>query len=206
MLFELLRRGLFFDKDGSGSGGKTDDSPEEKADKSDDSKAGDEKEKSKAQEKTFTQAELDQIVKDRLDRERKKHDAETEKARKSAEEEALTKNQEWQKLAEQRSKDLEAIAKEKADLEPFKEQADKYRKALDGQLAKVKEKLPKYLLPLIEKMDPVEAMDYITEHAEELGAKPLTYSETPEGREKKVTDEEKKEAQKASGTLITRTF
>lgn len=198
--------GLYFDKDDSGSGGKTDDSTEEKTDKSADSKAGDEKEKSKAQEKTFTQTELDQIVKDRLDRERKKHETEAEKARKDAEAAALEKNQEWQKLAEQRAKDNETLAKEKTELEPFKEQADRYRKALEGQLAKVKEKLPKYLLPLIEKMDPVEAMDYITEHAEELGAKPLTYSETPEGKERKLNDEDKKKAEQASSSLITRTF
>jgi len=59
---------------------------------------------------------------------------------------------------------------------------------------------------LIEKLDPVEAMAYITEHAEELGAKPSTYSETPDGKEKKVTDDDKKEAQKASTSVITRSF
>ena len=132
-----------------------------------------------------------------------KAEGEAEIVRKKAEEAALVKNQEWQQLAEKRAAELE---KQKTELEPFKEQAEKYKAALDAQLTKVKEKLPKYLLPLIENMDPVEAMAYITEYAEELGAKPLTYSETPEGREKKVNDEEKKEAQKASGALITRTF
>ena len=78
MLFDLFRMrgmpismGWFFDKEGSGgAGGTTEDSAEDKTDdKSDESKAGDEKTKAKAkaEEKTFSQAELDQIVKDRLD-------------------------------------------------------------------------------------------------------------------------------------------
>jgi len=217
MLFDLLRRwpismGWYFDKDEAGSGGKTEDGAEEKDGKekseSDESKAGDEKDQAKA-EKKFSQAELDQIVKDRLERERKKSESAAEKARKDAEAAALEKNQEWQKLAETRATELAALAKEKEELEPFKEKADKYEKALKGQLAKVKPTLPKYLLPLIEKMDPVEAMDYITEHAEELGAKPSAfqaYSETPEGKERKLNDEDKKRAEQASGTLITRVF
>jgi DNA repair exonuclease SbcCD ATPase subunit len=209
MLFDwLLRRGWLFNKDESGAGGTTDDSAEDKSEKTDESKAGDEKDKAKAKkdEKTFTQAEIDQIVKDRLERERKKHEADAEKARKDAEAAALEKNQEWQKLAEARAKDLETLTKEKSELEPFKEQAEKYKAALEAQLARVKEKLPKHLLPLIDKLDPVEAMAYITEHGEELGAKPQTYGETPEGKERKLTDEDKKRAEQASGTLIARTF
>lgn len=216
MRFDLLRRwpismGWYFDKDDSGAGGKTDDSAEDKSEKekskTDESKAGDEKDKGKAQEeKKFSQAELDAIIDDRLKRERKKSDDAAEKARRKAEEEALTKNQEWQKLAETRATELENLTKEKAELEPFKEQASKYKKALDDQLTKIKEKLPKHILPLIEKLDPVEAMAYITEHADALGAKPLTYSETPDHKEKKVSDEETKQAQQASSILITRTF
>ncbi|OGR31696.1 MAG: hypothetical protein A2139_07565 [Desulfobacca sp. RBG_16_60_12] len=213
-MFDLLRRwpismGWYFDKDEAGSGGKTDDSAEDKSDdKTDESKAGDDQDKAKAKkdEKTFTQAELDQIIKDRLEREHKKSESAAEKARKDAEAAALEKNQEWQKLAETRATELAALAKEREELEPFKEQAEKYRTALDVQLAKVKEKLPKYLLQLIEKLDPVEAMAYITEYAEELGAKPNTYSETPEGKEKKVSDEDKQKSQKASADLVTRNF
>jgi len=214
MLFDLLRRswfGLYFDKDESGSGGGTDDSAEDKADKKEESaesKAGDDKGKSKAkkEEKTFTQAELDAIIDDRLKRERKKADDATEKARKAAEEEALKKNQEWQKLAETRATEIDTLTKEKTDLEPFKEQAEKYRTALTAILEKQKKSLPKFVLPLIEKMDPVEAMQYITEHAEELGAKPETYGETPDGKERKLNDDDKQKSKEASTSVITRSF
>lgn len=212
MLFNLLRKwpismGWYFDKDESGAGGKPEDGAEDGPEK-DPSKAGDDKDKAKAkkEEKTFTQAELDAIIDDRLKRERKKSEDATEKARRAAEEESLKQNQQWQQLAETRAKEIDTLAKEKTELEPFKEQAEKYKKALDDQLAKIKEKLPKHLLPLIEKLDPVEAMAYITENAEALGAKPLTYSETPDHKEKKVSEEEKKEAQRASSNLLTRTF
>ena len=206
MLFDLLRRGWYFDKDG-GAGGAPGDGTEEDPAK-DPSDAGDDKDKGKAgkDEKTFTQAELDQIVKDRLERERKKHEADAEKARKQAEAAALEKNQEWQKLAETRAQELADLAREKDELAPYKEQAEKYRAALDAQLAKAKEKLPKHILPLIEKLDPVEAMAYITEHAEELGAKLSTFSETPDPRQKKVSDDDKKEAQRASSTVISQSF
>jgi small-conductance mechanosensitive channel len=214
MLFDrssLLRSvGLYFDKDG-GSGGAQD--PEDL--KTDDGAGGDDAGKAgkKETEIVFT-PEQEKLIGKRLrearekEREKAKADIEAEgaKAKKEAEDAALAKNQEWQTLAEKRAADLADLAKEKAELEPFKEQAERYKKALDDQLAKVKEKLPKYLLPLIEKMDPVEAMAYITEHAEELGAKPGTYGETPEGKERKLNDKDKQEAQKASSTLITRTF
>jgi len=212
MLFDRssLRRvvGLYFDKNDGGAGGtKPDDSAEDKSKEkeSDESKAGDDKGQAK-DEKKFSQAELDAIIDDRLKRERKKSEDAAEKARKAAEEEALKKNQEWQELAETRATELESLAKEKAELEPFKEQAEKYKAALNDQLAKVKEKLPKYLLPLIEKMDPVEAMAYITEHAEEIGAGPETYGETPKSKEKKVSDDDKKQSQKSVSDVITRSF
>ena len=214
-MFDLIRRwpismGWYFDKDESGAGGTTDDSAEDKSDdKSDDkkdkSKAGDEKTDPKA-EKKFSQAELDQIVKERLDRERKKSESAAEKARREAEEAALAKNQEWQQLAEKRAKDLEALTREKAELEPFKEQADKYKAALNAQLKTIREKLPDYLQEVVDKMDPVEAMDYITKHADKIGAKLSTYSETPEGKEKKVSSEDEKQSQQTSGSIITRVF
>ena len=209
MFFDLLRMltmGLHFDKDGGGSDNTDDGTEDESKEKEDESKAGDDDKAKEKAEKKFSQAELDQIVKDRLERERKKSEAAAEKARKEAEDAALAKNQEWQKLAETRAEEIATLAKEKAELESTREQAERYKTALDAQLAERKKTLPKFLLPLIEKMDPVEAMQYITDHAEELGAKPDTYEETPDGKKKKLSEEDKKDAQKASSTVITRVF
>lgn len=216
MLFDWMRlwKILYFDKDADSSGGGgTEDSAGDDADKkkdgsAEDQKAGDDKDKSKAkeEEKLFTQAQLDALIDDRLKRERKKAEGEAEKARKKAEADALKDNQEWQKLAESRQTEIDDLTKEKAELEPFKDQAEKYKKALDSILAAQKKDLPKHIVELLEKMDPVEAMEYITKHAKDLGAKPGTYRETPDGKERSLKDEDKKEAEKASGTVITRNF
>ncbi|MGH9426031.1 MAG: hypothetical protein ACRD2L_06990 [Terriglobia bacterium] len=211
MLFDWLRTLLYFDKDPDASGGGTDDSSGDDADKkegsAEDPNAGDDKDKAKAkEEKVYSKAETELIVEERLKRERKKAADEAEKARKKAEADALTKNQEWQKLAESRQTEIDDLTNAKTELEPFKDQAEKYKKALDSILAAQKKDLPKHIVELLEKMDPVEAMEYITKHAKDLGVKPSTYSETPDGKEKKVSDDDKKEAQKAADTVITRVF
>jgi len=55
-----------------------------------------------AVEKKFSQAEVDQILKERLEREKAKAGEAAKSAREKAEAEAAAKNGEWQKLAEQR--------------------------------------------------------------------------------------------------------
>lgn len=214
-MFDWLRKvwiGWYFDKDGAGAGGNPDDGAEDEPGKEksepDKSEAGDDKKKAE-EEKVYSKAEMEAIVEDRLKRDRKKSEAAAEKARKEAEEAALTKNQEWQQLAEKRGRDLETLTAEKTELEPFKEQAERYKKALNDQLVKAKEKLPKHILQLIDKMDPVDAMTYITENAEALGAKLdgfQPYSETPEGKEKKVSSDDEKAGRQASAGVITRSF
>jgi hypothetical protein len=70
-----------------------------------------EAEKPKADEKKFTQAELDQHIKERLQREKAKGDQAIKEAKEKADEEALKQQGEFKKLAElneQKAKDLEA--------------------------------------------------------------------------------------------------
>jgi small-conductance mechanosensitive channel len=216
MLFDWLRlcKILYFDKDddaGGGAGGsQEDDSKTDDGAGGDAEKAGKKKEKATVAFTPEQQEWVNTLINQARDKEREKakadFDAEADKARKKADAAALEKNQEWQTLAEQRATELATLTQEKVELEPFKGQADKYKKALEGILAKQKESLPKFVLPLIEKMDVVDAMEYITAHAKELGAKLETYSETPDGKEKKLTDDDTKEAKQASTTVITRTF
>jgi len=65
-----------------------------------------------ADDKKFTQAELDAIVKERLDREKKQRDKAAAEAKKKAEEKALAENQEWKKLADEREAELAKIQAE----------------------------------------------------------------------------------------------
>lgn len=92
-------------------------------------------------EKTFTQAELEAIVKDRLAREKRKADEKAEQARKEAERKALEEQGNYKEMYKQLQKDL--AEKDKAVLEIKKEtlllgagytqeQVDRYKKYVNG--------------------------------------------------------------------------
>lgn len=59
--------------------------------------------------KTFTQAEVDALIRERLGREKEKTQKALEEARRQAEIETAQKNGEWQKLAETREQELKQI-------------------------------------------------------------------------------------------------
>lgn len=208
----LFRRGWFFEKDGSAGGSdNTDDSAgdadkDKKDIKSADAKAGDDAADKTKAEKKFSQADVDNILKDRLEREHKKAEADADKAKKKAEEDALVKNQEFKQLAETRQTKIGELETAYKELEPFKEQAEKYKAALEKQLKAMTEKLPKHILPLLSKMDPIEAMDYLTKNAKELGVSFENYSQTPEGKDKQLTDDEKNAGKQAQASVIRRSF
>ena len=67
--------------------------------------------------KMFTQAELDKIIKERLDRETIKRKEATDKAKADAERDTLAKNQEWEKLAKQREDELHTAQQRLKELE-----------------------------------------------------------------------------------------
>lgn len=180
-MFLSLRKGLYFNQnDGGGDAAATGNSTDNSAGatgsgdqaKPDAEQAGDEKDKGKQVSKViFTpeqQAEVDQIVKERLARAQKKAEADTEKARKQAEEDGLKKNQEFEKLAETRQAKIAEFETQLAELTPFKELAEKYKGAMEKMLQAQVEKLPKTIKVLIEKMDPLDQMQYLTENAKEL--------------------------------------
>jgi len=77
--------------------------------------------------RAFTQAELDRIVKERLAEEQARAEKRAAAERKKAEDDALAKNAEWQKLAEQRAAELDQ-ARVQA------ESAARYAAALNAQL------------------------------------------------------------------------
>lgn len=76
-------------------------------------------------DRTFTQAELDSIVKARLAEEQRRTQSKADADKRKADEEALAKQAEWQKLAEQRGAELEALRARGAA-------ADAYEAKLNG--------------------------------------------------------------------------
>jgi len=145
----------------------------------------------------FTQDEVDRIVKERLEREKLTRDKESSKAKENAEAEALKKNQEWQALAEK-------SAARVMELEPLSEQVERYRNALEKSLAAEKKDLPRHVLVLLEKLDPVDQIEYLSENREGLG-KPLRTGvpASPEPKERKISDEDNERARQAQTRLYS---
>lgn len=92
--------------------------------------------------KTFTQEDIDRIVKDRLERERKKREEALEEERKKSERERLLEQEKYKDLYESLQKDLEAQratalrAKKESLLVKAgytEEQAQRYLKFIDGE-------------------------------------------------------------------------
>lgn len=138
-----------------------------------------------ADDKRFTQAELDAIVRDRLDRERKKADEQARKAAEDAEAKKLAEQQEWQKLASQH----EGRVKE---LEPRAQQADRYEAALKAHLATQRTALPAHITALLDKLDVAEQLEWIAANQDALtppatpatpGVPATPKPATPPGRE-----------------------
>lgn len=110
--------------------------------------------------KTFTQEDVDRIVKERLEREKRKADEKAEQARKEAERKALEEQGKYKEMYEALQKDLQA---QKAQvLEARKEtlllgagytqeQANRYKKFLTGE---TEEELATALTALIEDIPP----------------------------------------------------
>jgi hypothetical protein len=97
---------------------------------------------------------------------------EREAADKAAEKKAA--DAEAARLAEQgKFKELaEAAEKKASDLEPFKTKAERAEAALTKLLEEERKGLPKHVTELLDKLDPVDQLEYIAKNREALGAKP----------------------------------
>lgn len=152
-------------------------------------------------EKRFSQAELDAIIQDRLARAREAGEKEASKAAKAAEEAALTKNAEWQTLAEKRQAELEGLAKRIAELEPVQKQAESYKKALEGYVKSMTDKLPESIKALLESKDPVEQIEYLTKYGSSLGIK-NGVPPTPNPDDGNLTPEQKADRRAAYERMV----
>ena len=124
----------------------------------------------KPETKTFTQDEVNTIVAERLKREDEKKARELDKARADAEEKALEDNAKWKELAEKRDKRISELEAQAGDAEALKQELDGYRNALTTQLKAEKEGLPAHILALVDKLNPIEQLEYLAANRAALGA------------------------------------
>jgi len=120
LINSLPWHGFLFAPDDKGAGGSGTDGGaggDKDTDKADDS-SEDDKDKA-ANEKKFSQADMDRVVKERLEREKKKTEETAAKAKADAEAAALAEQGKYKELAEKSQKEAEAkqAEKEKAEAE-----------------------------------------------------------------------------------------
>lgn len=126
-------------------------------------------------DKLFTQADIDRIIAERLSREEKKRETESAKARREAEEKALTENQKWQELAEKRAKDLEAATAALTDIDALKATSEAQAAALGRYLDAERKGLPDHIIGLLDKLPPLQQLEWLADNKEKLASpKPAT--------------------------------
>lgn len=110
-----------------------------------------------------------------------------------AEEERLKESEEWEKLAEKRLAEIEGLEARVAELEPLQESLERYKEALAGYVKRAREGLPDHLVPLLDQMDEVDQLAYLTKHSDVLKTAPMGVPATPKARgDGKVTEEERR--------------
>ena len=126
------------------------------------------------------QRKVDDLLKERLERERKKTEAAAQKAREEAAAEAAAKNGEWQQVAEQRGKRLAELEQQVTEFEALGTKASRFEAALRNQVEALRKDVPKHLLPLLDKLDVVEQMEWLAANRDQVApAKPNGVPATP---------------------------
>jgi HD-GYP domain-containing protein (c-di-GMP phosphodiesterase class II) len=112
-------------------------------------------------EKTFTQAELEAIIADRLERAKRKAETEQSKAREEAERKALAEQGEWKTLAEKHATEAQEARTALEAAKGYKDTADRYKAALEARVAADKKDLPESILALLNKSDVADQMEWL---------------------------------------------
>ena len=117
------------------------------------------------------QRKVEDLLKERLDREAKKADAKAQKAREEAQAEAAAKNGEWQQLAEQRAAKIAELETQTAALDAATTKAQRYEQALAKQVEALRKDVPKHLAPLLDKLDVVEQLEWLAANRDAIAPK-----------------------------------
>lgn len=155
-------------------------------------------------ERTFTQAELDVIIKERLAREKAASEKAQAEAAKKAADDAAAKNGEWQKLAEARAAEIASVSARLGELETAKTQLAEYEAAIKLQADTAKKDLPAHILSLLDALPPVKQLEWLAKNASVLGQRPTqTIPGTPPPASgKDVTEAEMKRRQQIEAARV----
>lgn len=86
--------------------------------------------------------------------------------REEADRKAAEKNGEWQKLAEQHTAELSSV---KPKLKAAEETVERLTTALEKHVKLLRKDVPEHISGLLDRLDPVDQLDWITKNQEQLG-------------------------------------
>lgn len=162
--------------------------------------------------KTFSQADVDRIVAERLAREKQAAEKATQKAKEAAEEQALAEQQKWQELAGKHGKRAEALEADlqarSTEAETLKAKAERYEQALSAQLMALREGLPAHIITLLDRLDPVDQLEYIATNREALvgkqqaGGGGVPASPKPKGESGEISEDERRKQSVSARTYF----
>lgn len=160
------------------------------------------------EEKKFSQADVERIIKERLERERKKAEQDRQKAEEDARAKALKEQGEFKQLAEEQALRLAKLEEQVKEVEALQEQVKRYSESLQKQLEEQKKSLPDAILALLEKQDPLEQLDWLAKHRESLTKSSASgIPPTPRaGNSQTMTEAEREERRKRFGQQIRAFF
>lgn len=119
------------------------------------------------QVKTFTQAEVDQIIAERLKREKEKTAKAADKARQEAEEKRLAEEQKFQALAEKRQSRVQELEVELEQTQSLETQLQAANKALAVYRDQLLEGVPEQIRELLEDKPIPEQLSWLTKYHQE---------------------------------------
>lgn len=123
------------------------------------------------EEKKFSQAELDTLIKERLERQRRAMETQQREAQQLLENQKLEDQKEFEKLAKQRAEEISSL-KPRAGL------AESYEKRVGQLMSKASESLPSNLQMLLNKLPLPDQLDWLTENLDSVKAPPITTGAT----------------------------
>src|SRR3954454_18684871 len=153
--------------------------------------AGDKNDIEPIDEKRFTQADLDTLIRDRLERQRRALEAQRREEQQAAEAQKLEDTQEFEKLAKQRAKEIESL-KPRAGL------AESYEKGVSRLIGEATKALPSNIQMILNKLSLPDQLDWLTDNLESMkppmvangSADINAWSRGASGAPQPITDEE----------------
>lgn len=138
------------------------------------------------------QREIDRIIAERLERERRRREQEAQRAAQRAREEMLAQQQEWQRLAEERAARIAELEQQVARVQELEAQVERYRALLQRHVEAQLRTAPRVIREALQRLDPLEQFEFLAEHADEIRP-PAPVPPTPEGGQvPRLTEEERR--------------